>query len=463
MATHEEEDAVDPTAEGFDDRLALMDQGSFLGLRALGHQPSFHATWTYDRPVDLDALRRFNANLGGTLLGRLVERTPLPGGRHRWVSIDRIPDVEVEDEPRDRGAVLAWTDEFSDRGTDPEHGPGWRIGVLPLTDGGTAVSFIVPHTLGDGLCVLQALGDAVEGRTRRPPYPVRGERRRDRVLVSDTLGFVRDVPSVVRAVAVGVRVARERSAPASAARPPTAPPSTASGAPSGPFRVPVACVRVAQAEWDAAADRLGGTSNTLVSAFAARLGERFGRTDADGIVTLAVPVSVRVEGDTRANALDSATIRIDPAGLVDNLTGLRAATKDALVAVAAQSHDLLAMLPLTPLMPAVAVRKGEALAMGAAALPVGCSNYGDLPAAIAQIDGGEPDDFWVRFNEPDLVPADLDKIGGQLYVLSGRALGAVFLSTVAQPVGGGLDRDDLHRHVAEVLAEFGLTPTSVTR
>ena len=41
-----------------DDRLALMDQGSFLGLRALGHQPFFHATWTYDRPLDLDAVRR---------------------------------------------------------------------------------------------------------------------------------------------------------------------------------------------------------------------------------------------------------------------------------------------------------------------------------------------------------------------------------------------------------------------
>ena len=36
----------------------------------------------------------------------------------------------------------------------------------------------------------------------------------------------------------------------------------------------------------------------------------------------------------------------------------------------------------------------------------------------------------------DMAPADLDRIGGQLYVLSGRALGAVFLSIVARPVGG---------------------------
>ncbi|MBK6439705.1 MAG: hypothetical protein IPF88_14235 [Candidatus Microthrix sp.] len=55
-----------------------------------------------------------------------------------------------------------------------------------------------------------------------------------------------------------------------------------------------------------------------------------------------MPVSVRIEGDTRANALDGATIRIEPTGVVDDLTGLREATKAALVAVAEQSYDLAA-------------------------------------------------------------------------------------------------------------------------
>ena len=176
-----------------------------------------------------------------------------------------------------------------------------------------------------------------------------------------------------------------------------------------------------------------------------------------------MPVSVRIEGDTRANSLDRATIRIEPTGVVDDLTGLREATKAALVAVAEQSSDLAAALPLTPLMPAAAVRRAEPLAMGASALPVGCSNYGDLPAAVTRIDGRDSNDFWVRLIEPGQGPADLDRIGGQLYVLSGRALGNVFLSIVARPVGGGLDDDELHRHVAATLAEFGLSPTAVTR
>jgi diacylglycerol O-acyltransferase len=176
-----------------------------------------------------------------------------------------------------------------------------------------------------------------------------------------------------------------------------------------------------------------------------------------------VPVSVRIEGDTRANSLDRATIRIEPTGVVDDLTGLREATKAALVAVAEQSYDLAAALPLTPLMPAAAVRRAEPLAMGASALPVGCSNYGDLPAAVVRLDGRDSNDFWVRLIEPGQGPADLDRIGGQLYVLSGRALGNVFLSIVARPVGGGLGRDELLCHIEATLAEFGLSPTLVTR
>ena len=39
---------------------------------------------------------------------------------------------------------------------------------------------IVPHALGDGLCVLQAIADAVEGRSRLD-YPLRGVRRRSLV------------------------------------------------------------------------------------------------------------------------------------------------------------------------------------------------------------------------------------------------------------------------------------------
>jgi hypothetical protein len=40
---------------------------------------------------------------------------------------------------------------------DPEWGPCWHLGVLPLTDGSTAVSLVVSHCLLDGLGVAGAI------------------------------------------------------------------------------------------------------------------------------------------------------------------------------------------------------------------------------------------------------------------------------------------------------------------
>lgn len=459
-----------------------MDQGSFLGLRALGHQPCTYLTWVYERPVDLDALAAFNDRLAGTLLGRLVQRSAVPGGRHRWVAIEAVPPLEVETSPRTRDEIQAWADELGERGVDPEHGPGWRLGVLPLTDGGTAVTLATGHTLGDGMAKLQAITDAVDGVVRRPAHPVRGAVRRREVLWSDLVELVRSLPAVARAVVAGIRTARAEAAGRTPAE------EASSGAnrgherrknarhsPSGgqiratrgegaasTFRAAAACVRVDLGAWDATAERLGGTSNSLVAAFAATLARRLGRTDEHGRVTLAVPVSTRIEGDTRANALDSVSVVIDPVGLDRDLAGLRGATKAALRQRARNAHDLAAVLPLVPLTPRFVVRAGEGLAMGSGANPVGCSNHGDVDPAVLRIDGAEPDDFFVRLAEPGQTEADLDRIGGQLYVLSGRALGRVYLSVAAHRVGGGLGEVELREHVHATLAEFGLTVALAT-
>src|SRR5690349_16731800 len=69
-----------------DNTIDLGDQASFTGLRALGRGPLIQYTWIYEHPIDLDGLRRLHRNLGsGGLLGRRIERSPLPFGRHRWV------------------------------------------------------------------------------------------------------------------------------------------------------------------------------------------------------------------------------------------------------------------------------------------------------------------------------------------------------------------------------------------
>ena len=85
-----------------DNLLDLFDQAFFAGHEAVGQKEVMQVGWVYRHPVDHEALRRFHRNLGCGLLGRRIERSPLPFGRHRWVS-DRGPtDLEVADRPRPR-------------------------------------------------------------------------------------------------------------------------------------------------------------------------------------------------------------------------------------------------------------------------------------------------------------------------------------------------------------------------
>ena len=106
-----------------DNRLAHMDQASFLGLRALGYGALVQVYWIYDRPVNVDGLRRYHRSLGFGLLGRRVERSPLPFARDRWVVSRGPEDVDIADTPRPRAEISAWLLERAclslDPGTDP--------------------------------------------------------------------------------------------------------------------------------------------------------------------------------------------------------------------------------------------------------------------------------------------------------------------------------------------------------
>ena len=113
-------------------------------------------------------------------------------------------------------------------------------------------------------------------------------------------------------------------------------------------------------EWDARAQSLGGTSNTLLAGLAARLAQRVGRVTADGSVTLAMPVNQRTAGDTRANAITNVDITVDPAPAATDLREIRAATKQALIRSQEVPNERLALLPLVPLLPQWLVKRWSA-------------------------------------------------------------------------------------------------------
>src|SRR6185369_17896145 len=116
--------------------------------------------------------------------------------------------------------------------------------------------------------------------------------------------------AIGHAVAGAARFAgRNNGADASATQPLTVPPVPPVEA-DKVVTLPTATVFLDADEWDARADALGGTANTLLAGVAARLAERVGRVAADGSVNLAMPVNERVADDTRANAVAMVDITV---------------------------------------------------------------------------------------------------------------------------------------------------------
>ena len=381
-----------------DNRLSFADQVMFLAMRATGQDMVMQTMWLYEHPVDFDGLRRFSRNLDYGLGGRLIERSPLPFGRHRWVSArDRSSDLELIPRARPRAEAGDWADERAQLYIDPEWGPAWHLAALPLTDGSTAVSVVVSHCLMDGAGAMATIIDAVQGNKRDFGYPPPGSRTRRRAMVSDARETLQGVPEVARALRAGAKLVYRRRhdfVRAKASRPA---PVVGNGAKSNVV-LPNVAVYIDLDHWDARAKALGGNGYSLMAGIAAKLAERTGRCRAgDGAVTLLVPVSERTLDDTRANAVALANAAVDPTLVTTDLSGTRQALSQAVKTAREVPDEALQLLPLTPFVPKRAVRGGADAMFGFGAdLPVSCSNLGGLPAEIGRPDGTDAEYVMLR-------------------------------------------------------------------
>lgn len=443
-----------------DTRLDYLDHASYLAFRAMGHHPTLHYTWVYDREVDLAALERLSDRLQRGRFARVVEPAQVWGGRARWVRPDRPVPIEVEDDPRPRSQVEQWSVEVSRRPIDPIAGPPWRFGVLRLDDGGSAVAIVVSHTVTDGVGVLLGLREAVEGRDLGLAYPRCGAGRCG--LLSQWREVVASLPEKARALRAVVRQMRaERSLPHRESTPVLPASPAVVGAPEPPQRDGAARIVtfVSEAAWDTCAERLGGTSNVLASALAARLGHHLGRVQRNDTVNLTIPVSVREgDDDLRGNALSSVVVTLDPAEVTRDLRPARAAMKAALSARDAQQLPLLAALPLVPFVPVWLLRRLERFALGADVNAVGCSNLGRVPDPVERIDGQPCQYAFGQFNEPGRPTAELVRLGGQGFLGVTFSGGRVVINAVAFRPGGDNSDETLLAIVHEVIDEFALGP-----
>lgn len=439
-----------------DNRLAHMDQASFLGLRALGYGVLVQFNWIYNRPVDIDGLRRFHHNLGYGLLGRRVERSPLPFARDRWVYSPGPSDVDIVETPRARADLSVWLLERARLPLDPEYGPSWHLGVLPLQDGGTAVSLVTSHTIVDGLGILQAITDAANGRTRYLGYPYPRTRSLRRAVLEDGRQTLASVPELARAARATVPMARKRRRDVAASFTSAPPPPRAIGD-DRPAQVPTITAYVHLTEWDACAKSIGGNSFTLFAGFAGRLGVRMGRVRDDGAVTLSFPISERTQDDTRGNALVLPTVSVDPTHLSSDLGEVRLEFKQAFADLAEITEELLAPLPLTSLTPKWMARRATRMGLGAAGLPIGCSNVGEVDPAVNRPDGTEADYASGRLIEPGISTRTLEGMGGQLFLVSGRIGDNIWISVNAYLAGRTNTVQALREAVSRTFDEFGLT------
>jgi hypothetical protein len=443
-----------------DNRLALLDQAFFDGHRASGQKEVMQAVWVYEHAIDFDALKRLHHDLGYSVFGRLIERSPLPFGRHRWVA-DRGPsDIDIAECARPRAELSDWADERSQLPLDPEWGPGWYLGVLPLTDGSTAVTMVVSHYLLDGIGSLVEMVSTLLGNTRNLGYPPPRSRTRLRAVVQDARQTAQDAPQGARALVAGAKVARRRrhDVPRSPASRPVA---LRGGDGDAPVVVPGITIYIDLEDWDTRAKALGGASNTLAAGLTAKLGERLGfRHDDDGTVTVQLVASNRTEDDTRAVAVSFTRVKVDPTRATADLRDARTAIRQALKAVRETPDDVSVQLaPLTPFTPKRAWKQLVDGALTDPDHPVVCSNFGDVGSIITRPDGTDCDYFYARGINQNATRQWLERMGGQLQLLSHRApaLGKFSIHVLAYQPGAENTKAALRELAARTLADFGLS------
>ena len=447
-----------------DNRLAFTDHGLFARHCAIGREPVIQVVWVYEHAIDFDGVRRFNHNLGYGLLGRRIERSPLRFARHRWVSGRGPSDIDIAECAHPRAELSDWADERSQLPTDSEWGPGWHLGVLPLTDGSTAVSLVISHDLIDGFGLAVRLADAILGNTRDLGYPPPRSRTRLRAVVQDARRTAQDAPEVARAVVAAAKLARRRR-PGSARSPASRSVALRGGDGDDAVVVPAITIHIDLDDWDARAKTLGGTSSTLVAGLAAKLGER--RRAGDGAVTLLLPMSDRAEGDTRANALSFAHVSVDPTRVTTDLRDVRAATKQALRTLPETRDEALQLFWLIPFIPKRALKRIDDVMVADPDLPVFCSNLGDVgsvmyaragtDAEYATVSGVLNTLHLVRVAAQHASRQWLERTGGQIALQSWRMDRKIVITVDAYQPGAENTKPALRGLAARTLAEFDLT------
>ena len=434
-------------------RLAWFDQLAFELFRATGRSQLMQCLWLYERDVDHAALQRVALRLAGLAFNRLIEPSPLPLARPRWVRpASPAEALQVSPDILPRQQLLGWANQQARLPIHPVTGPAWRMAVQRFVDGSTAVSIVGSHVIVDGLGAIGAIAAAASGTPLPSGYLPRGGRGRVNAVMLDSLQVLADAPQTLSAIARIARVGRFRSVATEAGE---------CRAPSALVDIPALAVSIGSHAWDRCAERLGGRASSLLPAFVARLAAHMGRCRAsDGSVSLLVPIDRRRGlDDERALAIEFASMSLTPAGLATDLRPVKAAMTSLLRAAKENRPDPLgSLLPALSWLPASAATAlvNQMFAYGDAP-PVSCSNLGKLPDALSFIDVSPCTRLLARAVDVNVTLRDLQRSHGHLVVVASRYREEVSLCIEAcQLEPEPTNTEYLRRITSRTLADFDL-------
>ena len=183
-----------------------------------------------------------------------------------------------------------------------------------------------------------------------------------------------------------------------------------------------------------------------------------GRVNADGLVTVSIPVNERTADDLRSNAVANVDVTVDPAPAATDLREIRAAIKRGLSRRHEVPDERLALLPLVPLLPKRLIRHWLNVIAGASAA-VGVSNIGTVPSIANRADGTDADYQTVRTPWPGVTTATVYRAGGIMALLSLRVHQQIIISVLAYQPGRLTSNDELRLVLSQTLDDFLLTAT----
>lgn len=415
--------------------------------------------WLYDRDVNRAALVQTYERLTALSFNRLIEPSPLPWGRPRWVKpAARSIPVEQSSDLLPRSQLLQWANQHARAPIDPVIGPAGRMAVQPFDDGSTAVSIVGSHLLLDGMGALRVISAAANGTGVPNPYLPKGARARLSGCLSDAWQILADAPQTVTALA---RIAHANwHRPAASTQRPAVTAAEAGHDPSMIVELPAVAVTVESRAWFACEQRLGGGMSTLLPGFVASLASRLGRRRfSDGAISLLVPRSRRRGlADERALAIEFHMMKVAPEGLTKNLEPVNTARALLHGARKNQPDVLTSLLPAIAWMPRTAAKTlVNRLFDYAGELPVSCTDLGMLPAGLARIDGAPCQHVLTRAVDVNVTRQDLERSCGHLVVVASRYGKTVSLCIEACQLGPTpTTTDELRLVASRTLADFGL-------